>query len=135
MPLSETLPLALIVEDNPDNMALTKAVMRRAGYAIAEARSAEEALERLCDCTPDLVLMDIQLPGQDGLSLTRELRTRPEMAAVPIVALSAHAMHESRAAAAEAGCDGYITKPIDTRAFAGQLAEVLAASGRGTVAR
>jgi CheY-like chemotaxis protein len=123
--------IALIVEDNPDNMLLTKAVMRLAGYRTTEARSAEEALERLQSCTPDVVLMDIQLPGQDGLSLTRQLRSKPEMAAVPIVALTAHAMREVQDAALAAGCDGYITKPIDTRAFASQLAAVLAASQRG----
>lgn len=130
MPPSENGQMALIVEDNADNMLLTRAVMRLAGYRTTEARSAEEALDQLRSCTPDLVLMDIQLPGQDGLSLTRELRSKPEMATVPIIALSAHAMRESQDEALAAGCDGYITKPIDTRGFASQLAAVLASRQR-----
>jgi two-component system, cell cycle response regulator DivK len=130
MPPSDTAQVALIVEDNPDNMLLTKAVLRRAGYRTAEARSAEEALEQLRLCEPDLVLMDIQLPGRDGLSLTRQMRADPRLADIPIIALSAHAMHDSHAQAIAAGCDGYITKPIDTRAFAGQLAAALESSQR-----
>jgi CheY-like chemotaxis protein len=110
-----------VVEDNPDNMLLTRAVLRKAGYQTVEAQSAEEALRQIEGCRPQLVLMDIQLPGQDGLSLTRELRTRPELAEVPIIALSAHAMRGSQDEAMAAGCDGYITKPIDTRAFPSQL--------------
>jgi CheY-like chemotaxis protein len=111
-------------------MLLTKAVLRRAGYRTLEARSAEEALEQIEGCTPDLMLMDIQLPGQDGLSLTRQLRGTARLSSVPIIALSAHAMHESQAEALAAGCDGYITKPIDTRAFAEQLSSALASSQR-----
>jgi len=131
VPLSDTSPTALIVEDNPDNMLLAGAVLRRAGYRTTEARSAEEALAQLERCRPDVVLMDIQLPGQDGLSLTRQLRADPDLARVPIVALSAHAMHDSQAEAAAAGCDGYITKPIDTRTFATQLASILETAQEG----
>jgi len=120
--------MALIVEDNPDNMLLTRAVLRRAGYRTTEARSAEEALDLLQSCKPDLVLMDIQLPGQDGFSLTQQLRAKPELAAVPIIALSAHALIESEDEAIAAGCDGYITKPIDAHGFASQLAAALASS-------
>jgi CheY-like chemotaxis protein len=119
--------LALIVEDNPDNLLLTRALLQRAGYRTAEARSAEEALEQIEDRQPDLILMDVQLPGRDGLSLTRQLRGDPRLAGVPIIALSAHAMPGSQDAAAAAGCDGYMTKPIDTRSFAQQLRELVAA--------
>src|SRR5579872_5151997 len=70
----KTAPLALVVEDNPDNLLLSCAVLRRAGYRTEEARSAEEAALRLAVRRPDLILMDIQLPGQDGLALTRQLR-------------------------------------------------------------
>lgn len=125
---SEPLPgIALIVEDNPDNLLLTRTLLLRAGYQTAEAQSAEDALEQLESCTPNLILMDIQLPGQDGLALTRQLRANPKLAGIPIIALSAHAMAGSQDEAAAAGCDGYITKPIDTRLFSSQLAEVLAA--------
>ena len=126
------LPLALIVEDNPDNLLLTQAVLRRAGYRTEEARSAEQAEEQLRSCRPDLILMDIQLPGQDGLSLTRQLRSDPRLSGIPIIALSAHAMQGSEAAATAAGCDGYISKPIDTRAFASHVAAALEASQRRT---
>jgi len=122
--------LALIVEDNPDNLLLTQAVLRRAGYRTAQAQSAEEALERVKEAVPDVILMDIQLPGQDGLSLTRLLKADPTTAHVPVVALSAHAMQESRQLAKDAGCDGYITKPINTRMFASQLSEALSSANQ-----
>src|SRR5207247_11156137 len=82
----------LIVEDNPANLLLTRAVLQRAGYRTAEAHSAEEALHLVQLAQPDLILMDVQLPGQDGLSLTRQLKADPLTAAIPIVALTAHAM-------------------------------------------
>jgi CheY-like chemotaxis protein len=79
----------------------------------------------LRDHRPDLVLMDVQLPGQDGLSLTRELKSRPETSDIRIVALTAHAMLGDSDQALAAGCEGYISKPIDTRAFAGQIRRYL----------
>jgi len=121
----DSKPVALVVEDHPDNLLLITAVLRRAGYQAQRAGSAEEALAQLQTRRPDLILMDIQLPGQDGLSLTRQLRQERGMADVPIIALSAHAMQDSRQEAEAAGCDGYITKPIDTRAFPEQLAAIL----------
>ncbi len=117
--------LALIVEDNPDNMLLMKDVLRRAGYRTEEARTAREVEERLQASLPDVILMDIQLPGEDGLTLTRRLRADARTAEVPIVALTAYAMADDQVRAQDAGCDGYITKPIDTRNFAGQLAAIL----------
>ena len=130
VPQPEHSQLALIVEDNPDNMQLTRVILQRAGYRTAEARSAEEALDQLRTSPPDLVLMDVQLPGEDGLALTRQLRADPHLAHLPIIALSAHAMVESQAEAAAAGCDGYITKPIDTRSFAAQLEDILEAASQ-----
>ncbi len=118
--------LVLVVEDNHPNMLLTKAVLERAGYDTVGAYSAEEARAFLTERRPDLILMDLQLSGEDGLSLTREIRTDPAIADIPIIALSAHAMKEHRWRVLTAGCDGYISKPIDTRAFAGQLQEILA---------
>jgi two-component system cell cycle response regulator DivK len=115
----------LIVEDNPANLLLTRAVLQRAGYRTAEARSAEEVLERLQTAPPHLILMDVQLPGQDGLSLTRQLKADPSTAAIPIVALTAHAMSDDRARAQAAGCDGYIAKPINTRTFADEVAYLI----------
>jgi CheY-like chemotaxis protein len=115
----------LIVEDNEANMLLTQAVLARAGYRTVEARSAEEALERLRSIRPDLILADIGLPGQDGLALTRRLKADPAMAAIPVVAVTAHAMRDDQARAVEAGCDGYVTKPIDTRTLGAHLSAVL----------
>ena len=121
--MSETIaqarPCILVVEDNPANMMLVVAVLERAGFRSAQASSAEEARRLIETAHPDLViLMDIQLPGEDGLSLTRELKTSPTTAHIPIIALTAHAMKGDEVQAIAAGCDAYVAKPIDTRTFA-----------------
>src|SRR5207302_9739257 len=95
------------------------------GYPVLEAPHAEEQLHSVRQSLPDLVLMDIQLPGTDGLTATRQLKADPATASVRVIALSAHALAEEQAAALVAGCDGYLTKPIDTRAFPGQIANLL----------
>src|SRR5438128_555962 len=102
------MPTILIVEDNPANMLLTKAVLERAGFTTEEAYSAEEAHDLLSGIRPDLILMDLQLPGKDGLTFTRELRSDPDTATIPIVALSAHAMKDDKWRVLTAGCDAYI---------------------------
>ncbi len=107
----------LIVDDNPDNLLLTQMLLACEGYSVETAQDAEQAQERLRKVRPDLILMDIQLPGMDGLELTRRLRRVPEWREVPIVALTAYAMPADEENARAAGCTGYITKPIDTRAF------------------
>jgi two-component system cell cycle response regulator len=109
----------LIVDDNRDNLKLTEILLKCAGYLVRTAEDAEQALALLEDYRPDLILMDIQLPGMDGLELTRRLRQMPRLAGTPIVALTAYAMAGDEANARNAGCTGYITKPIDTRTFAG----------------
>jgi CheY-like chemotaxis protein len=121
-------PLVLVVEDNPVNLELVEAILDRAGYHIVAAASAEEALETLRGLRPHLVLLDIQLPGLDGLGLMQLLKANPETAGIPVVALSAHARHEDRQAALAAGCVEYIAKPIDTRTLPNQLAAVLRGS-------
>ncbi|HSS62658.1 MAG TPA: response regulator [Candidatus Limnocylindrales bacterium] len=121
----------LVVEDNEANQMLVRAVLEIEGYVVAVAGSADEAIEQLRTDTPDLILMDVQLPGQDGLSLTRELKARPTTAAVPIVALTAHAMHGDRELALQAGCAGYIAKPIDTRTFGAEVRQFLVDSADG----
>jgi CheY-like chemotaxis protein len=117
--------LILVVEDNETNQMLVKAVLELDGYRVAVASSAGEAWAELRRNTPGLILMDVQLPGQDGLSLTRELKGDPATSAIPIVALTAHAMSGDRELALEAGCAGYIAKPIDTRTFADQIRRFL----------
>lgn len=118
-------PLALIVEDNPANLMLARAILERSGFRIEEARSAEEARDRLQAIRPDVILMDIQLPGEDGLSLTREIKAGAFTVAIPIIAVTAHAMKEDEALILAAGCDGYVTKPIDTRMLAAQVRAIM----------
>ena len=120
------LSLVLVVEDNEANQLLARAVLEREGYRVEFAGAADEALDKLGKQLPSLILMDIQLPGQDGLSLTRQLKALPTTANIPIIALTAHAMIGDREAAIAAGCAGYIAKPIDTSAFGDQIRAILA---------
>ena len=116
----------LIVDDNPTNRKLAASVLEFAGYEIFEAADAPSALAIIERTPPDLILMDIALPGMDGLTLTRRLKADPATRHIRIVALTAFAMKGDDLKAWEAGCDGYITKPIDTRRIADQTAEILA---------
>ena len=115
----------LIVEDNPVNLKLTKVLLVKEGYEVKTAGNAEDALTVLAGFKPKLILMDLQLPGMDGLTLTRKLKGQPETKDIQIVALTAYAMKGDDEKAREAGCRGYITKPIDTQAFPKQIAEYL----------
>lgn len=121
--------LVLVVEDNEANQMLVRAVLEMEGYRVVLAGSADEAVDELARDTPMLILMDVQLPGRDGLTLTRQLKADPATAAIPIVALTAHAMHGDREVAIEAGCLGYISKPIDTRTFASEVRRFLDRNG------
>jgi two-component system, cell cycle response regulator DivK len=105
----------LIVDDNPVNLRLTEVVLKGARHEVHTARDAESALEAVASLRPGLILMDIQLPGMDGLELTRRLRADPDTRDIVIVATSAYAMASDKRKAREAGCDGYIVKPIDVR--------------------
>jgi CheY-like chemotaxis protein len=107
----------LLVEDDNASQILTRAVLERDGYEIRVATCAEEVLEQLKGGRPGLILMDIQIPGQDGLSLSRQLKDDPVTRSIPIVALTAHTMNGKRELAFAAGCDGYISKPIDVNTF------------------
>jgi CheY-like chemotaxis protein len=115
----------LIVEDNEANRLLASAVLERDGFRVAMAGNAEEALDLLSAQTPDLILMDVQLPGVDGLSLTRTLKRDEKMAGIPVVALTALAMLGDRERTLDAGCAGYISKPINTRTFATEVRKYL----------
>lgn len=118
--------LILLVEDNEANQMLARAVLELNGYRVAVAGSADEAEVELNREMPNLILMDVQLPGRDGLTLTRQLKSDPATARVPIVALTAHAMNGDREIAIDAGCIGYIAKPIDTKTFATMVGRFLA---------
>lgn len=115
----------LYVEDNPGNRLLIRRVLEAEGYAVMEAENSETALQALEHETPDLILMDINLPKVDGYALTNQLRQRAELQAVPIIALTAHALRGDRDRALEAGCDGYIQKPIDVDLLPTQIASFL----------
>ena len=115
----------LIVDDSSDNLVLTRMLLECEGYAVRTAEDADQALALLQSYRPELILMDIQLPGMDGLELTRRLRKMPALQNVPIVALTAYAMQGDEANAMDAGCDGYITKPINTRKFPAEISRYL----------
>lgn len=111
----------LVVEDNPANFRLVTETLGYRGYRTIAADSAEAALTLLATTAPQLILLDLALPRMDGLTLARELKSNPRTRTIPLVALTAYAMREDEQRARAAGCDGYLTKPIDTRTFADQL--------------
>jgi CheY-like chemotaxis protein len=105
----------LVIEDNDRNRKLVKILLEANNYDVIEARTGEEALACLQDSKPDLILLDIQLPNMDGLALTRMLKSDQKTRDIPIVAVTAYAMKGDKERVLEAGCDAYISKPIDTR--------------------
>ena len=115
----------LVIDDNPTNLKLVSELLEFEGHKILKAVDAEEAMVVLADTLPELILMDIALPGMDGLTLTRTLKADDRTRHIPIVALTAFAMKGDDQKAFDAGCDGYITKPIDTRRLPGQVADLL----------
>jgi two-component system cell cycle response regulator len=117
--------LILVVEDNEANQLLASSVLEREGFRVEIAGSAQEALEKLSVTPPDLILMDVQMPGVDGLTFTRRLKADQKTAAIPIVALTALAMRGDRERTLDAGCAGYIPKPINTRTFAAEVRHFL----------
>jgi CheY-like chemotaxis protein len=121
----------LIVDDNPDNVDLARIVLAAEGWEVRTAEDAAQALEALKTYHPDLILMDVQLPGMDGLALTRRLRAEPACEDISIVALTAYAMRADEEKARAAGCDGYISKPIDTRTFGERVRGYLNAGRKG----
>jgi two-component system, cell cycle response regulator DivK len=119
----------LIVDDNPTNLKLARVLLSGCGYEVRTAVDAEDALAVLALFRPRLILMDLQLPGMDGFELARRLKADPRTRDITILALTAYAMKGDEEKALAAGCDGYVPKPIDTRALPGLIAEKVA--GRG----
>ncbi|HEX6085143.1 MAG TPA: response regulator [Thermoanaerobaculia bacterium] len=118
----------LVVEDNDMNMQLVEFLLEEGGYDIVKATSGEEALALTRESNggaPDLILMDIHLPGMDGLSVVRAMKEDARTARIPILALTAHAMRGDRDRFLEAGCDGYISKPIDVKTFVASIERYL----------
>lgn len=119
----------LVVEDNDMNMQLVEFLLEEGGYRIVKATSGEEALAITRDGpgrAPDLILMDIHLPGMDGLSVVRAIKADERTARIPILALTAHAMRGDKDRFLEAGCDGYISKPIDVKTFIASIERYMA---------
>ena len=116
----------LIVDDNPQNLKLAKVILAAEGYEVKTAIDAEDALRILESFTPRLILMDLQLPRMDGLELTRRLKADPARREIIVIALTAYAMKGDDEKAFAAGCDGYISKPIDIDALLRVVAEYLA---------
>ncbi len=115
----------LVIEDNAVNRRLVQFLLKSQGYEVREAASAPEGFESLKEKRPDLILMDIQLPGMDGLAATRELKRDPATRDIPVLIVTSYAMKGDEAKAFEAGCSGYITKPIDKKSFLATVAKVL----------
>jgi len=115
----------LVVEDNPMNMDLVSDLLEASGYQVDRATTGHEALELLKEKPFDLILMDIQLPGLDGLTATRMIKENPATKDTIVIAITAHAMQGDQEKVLRAGCDGYIPKPIDTKEFVGAVARFL----------
>lgn len=115
----------LVVEDNAKNLKLVRDVLQFSGYEVTEARSGEEGVELARNRTPDLILMDLQLPGIDGVEALRLLRENPATRSVPVVAVTAFAMKNDRDRALLAGFNGYVEKPISVRALPSQVKNFL----------
>ena len=119
----------LLIEDNAVNRDLIQFLLESKGYLVREAATAEEAFEILKTQRPDLIVMDIQLPGMDGLEATKKLKENPATRDIPVVAVTSYAMKGDRESAAAAGCVGYITKPIDKTTFLHEVALYLGNKG------
>jgi two-component system cell cycle response regulator DivK len=118
-------PVILVVEDNERNLKLLRDVLEYAGYHVHAARTAEDGIALAVTEPPDLVLMDLQLPGIDGVEALRRLRGSPRTAGIPVVAVTAQAMKQDRERALRAGFDGYVEKPISVRTFPDQVRRFL----------
>jgi two-component system, cell cycle response regulator DivK len=122
----------LVVEDNERNLKLVRDVLEYVGYDVRVARTAEDGIALAIKEPPDLVLMDLQLPGIDGMEALRRLRENPRTADIPVVAVTAQAMKQDRERALEVGFNGYIEKPISVRAFPDQVRSFLSGGVEGT---
>jgi CheY-like chemotaxis protein len=118
----------LIIEDNLLNLELATDLLEANGFVVSSAQTAEEGLRMARELLPDLVLMDFSLPGMDGLSATKNLKVDPATRHLAVVGLTAHAMKGDEELALNAGCDGYLTKPIDTRTFIATVTKFIASA-------
>jgi len=115
----------LVIEDNEQNLYLVRFILEQNGYEVFAALDGKSGIEMAASLKPDMVLLDIQLPGMDGYAVARNLRKNPDLTALPIVAVTSYAMPGDREKTIEAGCDGYIEKPIDPDIFMAQVEQHL----------
>jgi two-component system, cell cycle response regulator DivK len=123
-------PTVLLIEDNEQNIYLATFLLRTGGFEVVQARNGVEAIFSARQAVPDLILLDIELPGMDGYAVAEELRRQPSLASVPIVAVTSYAMVGDREKALAAGCTDYIEKPINPDTFVTQVTQYLPA-GKG----
>jgi CheY-like chemotaxis protein len=123
--------LILIIEDNEKNRKLVRDVLQVKGYATIESETAEEGLELARSESPALILMDVQLPGMDGIAALKQLRADAKTKSIPIIAITASAMTHNRQTMLAEGFDGYQTKPIGLKDFLGEVERVLKVSSKG----
>ena len=119
----------LYVEDDPESRLLIRRVLEAEGYAVIEAKDAADGLASATEQRPDLILIDINLPEVDGLTLARQIKSVPDLASTPVVALTANVMRGDRERSLGAGCDGYIQKPIDVDLLPRQISQYLRRTG------
>jgi len=118
----------LVIEDNALNLELATDILEANGHVVYQARTAEEGLRLAKGASPDVILMDLSLPGMDGLVATKALKADPATRHLPVIALTAHAMRGDEQGALDAGCDGYLSKPIDTATFPARVAGFIEAA-------
>lgn len=123
------LPLVLVVEDIEDNLILIKSLLEMADFRVVEARDGREAITQAQAHHPDLILLDMSLPEMDGWTVARTLRQTPQFGSTPIVAITAHAMPGDREKTLDAGCDEFLTKPIDVPNFLPTITKILERKG------
>jgi two-component system, cell cycle response regulator DivK len=123
-------PRVLLVEDNDDNRLIYMTALRHGGFAVTHASDGFSALDLAREQTPDLILMDISIPGLDGLEVTRRLKSDRALSTIPIIALTAHALLSDEERALAAGCDGYLAKPIDPKDVLAEVRRRLGRDGR-----
>ena len=124
-------PVVLIVEDNADNRDIYSTILRHRGFVVMEAENGEDGVRMAREHLPAVVLMDVAMPGMNGWEATKLLKADPATAAIPVIAVTAYAMDADRRKAAEAGCDGYLAKPVEPRRVAEEVERVLAALRAG----
>ena len=120
-----TLSTVLLVEDNEDNRTIYTTILRHVGHEVIEASNGEDGIRLALERQPNVILMDVAMPGIDGWEATHRLKGDPQTARIPVIALTAHAMAEDRQRAVDAGCEGYLAKPIEPRRVVEEVARML----------